>query len=117
MIGKVYRYLNELMHRPMQIFWICLSVAFAGILLDGTAFRLWSLRRDHQMLSERIHQSKGRSKQLESRLRQAQQPEFIEKAARDQFDMVKDGDLVFIFSDDAQVPPEKASEEPHNTEN
>ena len=71
-----------------------------GVLLDGTAFRLWSLHRDHRLLTERIDSAKIRSRQLDFRIQRAQQPAFIEKAVRDQFDLVKEGDLIFIFADD-----------------
>jgi cell division protein FtsB len=109
MLKTTHHYLNELMHRPVQVFWICFAVAMAGILVDGTAFRLWSLKRDHRMMSTRILDARSRSKQLEFRIQKAQQPEFIEKAARDQFDLVKEGDLVFIFSDENSEAPEKTT--------
>lgn len=98
------------MHRPIQVFWICVTVSMAGILLDGTAFRLWSLKRDHKMLTSRISAARTRSKQLDFRLQRAMQPEFIEKAARDQFDFVKEGDLIFIFSDETTGSVEKNPE-------
>ena len=75
-------------------------LAGIGVLLDGTAFRLWSLHRDHRLITDRIHEANARSKHLEYRIQKAQQPAFIEKAVRDQFDLVKEGDLIFIFSDD-----------------
>lgn len=107
MFTSIYRWFHNLVHRPVQVFWICCALAFVGILLDGTAFRLWSLHRDHRVLTERISQAKVRSKQLEFRIQKAQQPEFIERAARDQFDLVKEGDLIFIFSEETSEDTEK----------
>ncbi len=49
----------------------------------------------------RIAESKIHSKQLEYRIHEAYQTEFIERQARDQLDLVREGDLVFVFSDDA----------------
>lgn len=106
----IYLFLNDLMHRPVHVFWICFTVAMAGILLDGTAFRLWALKRDHINLTTRIHEAKQRSQKLDFRIQKAQQPEFIEKAARDQFDLVKEGDLIFIFSEENAEPNEKSNE-------
>ena len=100
MLTRLYQWGHELLHRPMRIFWICVGIAMAGVILDGTAFRLWSLQRDHEQLTDKIREAKVRSRQLEFRIQKAQQPAFIEKAVRDQFDLVKEGDLIFIFSDE-----------------
>ncbi len=97
---SVYKRAQDVFHRPMQVFWICTVAATIGVILDGTAFRLWSLKRDHRLLAERIASGKVRNQQLKFRLQTAQQPDFIERAARDQFDLVKEGDLIFIFSDE-----------------
>lgn len=75
-----------------------MALAGFGVLLDGSALRLWSLHRNHQALTETITRTRERTEQLKRRVREARQPEFIERAARDRFDLVKDGDLLFIFS-------------------
>jgi len=89
-------------------------LAGIGVVLDGTAFRLWGLKRDHRLLNERIAKAKQNTKQLGFRIQMAQQPEFIEKAARDQFDLVKEGDLIFIFSDDGADASDKAEKASKN---
>lgn len=109
MLSKTFHKLRDLMHRPLQVFWVCFAIALLGVLLDGTAFRLWSLKRDHKLIAARINDAKGRSRQLEFKIQKAQQPQFIEKAARDQFDLVKEGDLIFIFADESSEAAEKTS--------
>jgi cell division protein FtsB len=109
MLSSTYRWFHTLIHRPIQVFWICFVLAMIGIVLDGTAFRLWSLKRDHRVMTERIKAANLRTKQLEFRIQKAQQPEFIERAARDQFDLVKEGDLIFIFSEEASETTEKTT--------
>ena len=99
-VRVLYRWSHDLIHRPAQVFWVAVLLAGMGVLLDGTAFRLWSLHRDYRMISTRIHDAKVRTKQLDYRIHRAQQPAFIEKAVRDQFDLVKQGDLIFLFTDD-----------------
>lgn len=101
MIRHLYAWFNDLLHRPHRVFWICAALAATGVVLDGTALRLWSLSRDHQLLAEKIEETRTRSRQLEFRIQEAQQPEFIERQARDQFDLVKEGDLVFVFADES----------------
>jgi cell division protein FtsB len=109
MLKRVYHRFHQLMHRPLQVFWICSFLVSIGVILDGTAFRLWSLQRDHRLLESRITEARARSRQLDFRIQKAQQPGFIEKAARDQFDLVKEGDLIFIFSEENSETSEKTS--------
>lgn len=100
MLRSIIDSMKALFHKPVRIFWICVALAVAGVILDGTAIRLWSLHREQDMMLQRIIAAKARSKKLEFKIHEAQSPEFIERAARDQFDLVKEGDLVFVFSDD-----------------
>ncbi len=86
-----------------------MALAATGVVLDGTAIRLWSLHREQEIMLQRIIEAKARSKQLDFKIHEAQSPEFIERAARDQFDLVKEGDLVFIFSDDGTEIAENSS--------
>lgn len=77
-----------------------MGLAVASVLLDGSFIHLWRLHRDKSRLETRIQESKQRLRQLEFRIQEAQEPQFIERQARDQFDLVKEGDLIFVFSDD-----------------
>lgn len=110
MLKRAYQWFHQLMHRPIQVFWICFAIGLIGVVLDGTAFRLWSLKRDHRLLADRINEAKIRSKQLDFRIQKSLQPGFIEKAARDQFDLVKEGDLIFIFSEENSESGEKTTD-------
>lgn len=102
MLRSLIDWFRDLAHHPHKVFWISVAGAAIGVILDGTAIRLWSLHREHDAIEQRIGDAKQRSKKMEFRIHEAQSPEFIERAARDQFDLVKEGDLVFIFSDNGQ---------------
>jgi cell division protein FtsB len=102
MLRSTVAWFRELAHHPVRVFWISVAGAAIGVVLDGTAIRLWSLHREHDAIEQRIADAKARSKKMEFKIHEAQSPEFIERAARDQFDLVKEGDLVFIFSDSGQ---------------
>ncbi|MCM2282601.1 MAG: septum formation initiator family protein [Bdellovibrionaceae bacterium] len=100
MIPVLLRRLNHILHHPLKVLWICLFFGVASVLLDGSFIHLWRLNRSRQQLEARIDEGQARLKQLEFRIDEAQQPQFIERQARDQFDLVKEGDLIFVFSDD-----------------
>lgn len=102
MLRSLIDWFRDLAHHPLKVFWLSVAGAAIGVVLDGTAIRLWSLHREHDSIEQRISDAKVRSKKMEFRIHEAQSPEFIERAARDQFDLVKEGDLVFIFSDSGQ---------------
>ncbi len=103
MISKYASAGLQLLNNPLKVFWICAAVCFASVILDGSFIRLWSLHREAAALEVKIDAAKGNAQQLASKIKEAQQPAFIERQARDQLDLVKEGDLVFVFADEAQV--------------
>jgi cell division protein FtsB len=82
-----------------------LTIVIVGglMLLDGTLYRIWALNRDSQQLSERIAQLQARVSDHQRQLKAVQNPVFIEKMARERLDLVREGDLIFIFSG-SEVP-------------
>jgi cell division protein FtsB len=62
--------------------------------------RLWSLHRDHEALLANISKLEQTNSELKARVKHAGDPAFLEREARDRFDLVSEGDLVFIFSED-----------------
>lgn len=93
------RVFREWLQHPARVLLLVGSLAFVAVLLDGTLFRLWSLDRDRDRLVERIESLKQSIRDKEDKLAESNRPEFIERQAREQLDLVRDGDLVFIFSD------------------
>jgi cell division protein FtsB len=102
MIQNIARSLNRLLNQPVKVLWFCVAFALASLLFDGSFLHLWSLHREQARLGDKIQESKVKLGQLEFQIHESQQPEFIERQARDQFDLVKEGDLVFVFSDDGE---------------
>ena len=100
MLLATVRSFQHLLHRPTRVLWLCGLLAASSLAFDGSALHLWSMRRDHRELERRIEETRLRSRHLDFQIHEALQPEFIERQARDQFDLVKEGDLVFVFSDD-----------------
>ena len=103
MISKYVGGSIQLLNSPLKVFWICAAICFASVILDGSFIRLWSLHHEATALENKIGNAKTQSKQLEFKIHEAQQPAFIERQARDQLDLVKDGDLVFVFAEDSSL--------------
>jgi len=103
MISKYANAGMQLLNSPLKVFWICIAICFASVILDGSFLRLWSLHRESSALELKIETTKENAKQLVFKIKEAQEPAFIERQARDQLDLVKEGDLVFVFADEAQI--------------
>ena len=61
---------------------------------------MWSLHREFHQLQSGSLSLEQEVNQLNMRLKQATDPAFMEREARDRFDLVGVGDLVFVFADE-----------------
>lgn len=75
----------------------CLVVFGISIVLNGNLFRLWGLHRDHGRILTQIHDTRSNISTLSGQLKQAKNPSFIEREARDKLDLAGEHDLVFVF--------------------
>lgn len=80
--------------------WICLGLIVLNLVIDGSLLRLWSLHRDYESTQEKIQILQQKNQEMKLRLAKAKDPAFLEREARDRFDLVSEGDLVFVFSEE-----------------
>jgi cell division protein FtsB len=57
------------------------------------------MKKHQYQISQEIASVEMTSQDLKKKLEKVNDPEFIEKQIKKKFDFVKEGDLVFIFSD------------------
>jgi cell division protein FtsB len=95
-----YRSLGRFLQNPIQVFWVCLALAFVNCVLDGSLLRLWALHRDQAELKMQVASLTIENQKIKMQIKKASDPSFIEREARDRFDFVEEGDLVFMFSED-----------------
>lgn len=93
-------FVTSLLNQPMKVLWICLAVAFINLVVDGSLLQLWSLHRNSTRLAEQSKQLQTEATLLETKIEKASDPDFMERQARDRFDLVNEGDLVFVFSEE-----------------
>lgn len=91
---------QRLLYRPEKVFLVCVVFATTSLVVNGSLLRLWGLHRDHQKLEDSIVATKSEIRSLDGQLLQAKDPAFIERQARDKFDLAGEHDLVFFFSDE-----------------
>src|SRR5258705_9278996 len=95
-----FQSLNDLLHTPQKVIWICLGLVVLNLIIDGSLFRLWTLHRDYKSIQQNIVQLEQQNTKLKVQLAKAKDPAFLEREARDRFDLVSEGDLVFVFSEE-----------------
>lgn len=83
----------------MKVFFFCVGIFTVSLFFNGAVWRIWSLHRDSNKIQEQILNSKTQTKALDMQIKQAKDPAFIERQAKDKLDMVGEHDLVFVFSD------------------
>lgn len=90
---------KKFLYAPMKVTALCTVVMFLALILNGSLWKLWGLHHDYQKVLSSIEQTLNESNSLDLQLKQAKDPSFIERQAKDKFDLAGDQDLVFVFSE------------------
>ncbi len=96
--------IRESLQVPSLVFAVSVGLTLLALLLDGTLFRIWALNRDQGQIEARIAELKESIRHQEAKLIESNNLDFIERQAREHFDFVRDGDLVFVFADSNDEP-------------
>lgn len=89
--------LRRFLNNPSKVALWCVIIFCVSIVLNGNVFRLWGLHRDHDRIILEIKETKHNISSLSAQLRQAKDPSFIERQARDKLDLAGEHDIVFVF--------------------
>jgi cell division protein FtsB len=95
-----FRALNNLLQTPQKMIWVCLGLIALNLVFDGSLLRLYRLYHDYNIVEHKIADLRIENTDLQKRLKKATDPAFLEREARDRFDSVSEGDLVFVFSEE-----------------
>jgi len=90
---------RDFLNHPGRVLVICIVFFATTLVLNGLLWRLWGLHRDFEKLTFEIRDSRSTIEKLGNQLKQAKDPSFIERQARDKLDLASDKDLVFVFPD------------------
>lgn len=85
---------------PMKVLLTCVIFALLQLLIQGNLFHLVRLHRDREALTASLASVQNDLRLLDQKIRQAKDPVFIEKEAKDRLDMAGEDELVFVFSSD-----------------
>ena len=99
-ISRFFARLNEILSRPFLVVWLCLLMAFISLVVEGSLFQLWSLHQSDREMSRRILLLEEETKVLSMKISRASDPDFLDLEASEYFDVVEEGDLIFVFSEE-----------------
>ena len=98
MLVRIVDAINAFIHNPKKVFSVCLTLVFLTLLLDGTLLKTWALSLDIKKVQNNLNKVDQEIESIERQIHQANEPAYIEREARDRFDLVEDNDLVFVFA-------------------
>src|SRR4051812_42737715 len=85
---------------PGYVAAVSVLVLFLNLVGSGQIFELWSLHRDSRELETRKQDLNFKVSDLHTRLKQTEDPQFLEKTAVEHFNLAEKNDLIFIFADE-----------------
>ena len=91
--------MQRFLENPIHVFFVCLLISLVILIYDGSLYNYWALQRTQDEMRVRLAQLTEESKLLDFQIHQADSLTYIERQAADQFDYVREGDLIFVFSD------------------
>ncbi|MBC7742031.1 MAG: septum formation initiator family protein [Bdellovibrionaceae bacterium] len=89
--------LRSFLDKPHKVLLVCAFVFIVSLFLNGALWRVWGLRRDRVTIQEQITAAQKQATFLDVQIKQAKDPVFIERQARDKLDLVGENDLIFVF--------------------
>jgi cell division protein FtsB len=97
---QLVEFLNQFLLNPRAVVVVCLMFACAGVMIDGTLYRIWALNNEKKSLEVKIRDAHISIQKLQKQVRMAHDPKFIEREARDRFALVNKDDVVFVFAEE-----------------
>ena len=94
---KIRKFITQFLYQPYLVFLCCLGFLFVNLVLDGTVFQVFRLSRDLRVIQNRITDIEEKNKDLEEKIKKADDPDFIKKELRERLDYTEEGDLIFLF--------------------
>ena len=99
MFNSLSETLESFLNKPSRIFIYGVLITFFVLVVDGSLWRFWSLYQNQKEMKEQILDLSEKSRQLDFEIRQAGNLSSIERQAVEQFDYVREEDIVFVFSE------------------
>jgi len=91
--------ISQILDEPLKVFFIAAAMTLFLVILNGSLWRFWSLKSNQEKMVTRIMDIQEKTRRLDFEIHEAGKLTTIERQATDQFDFVREGDLIFVFSE------------------
>tara|TARA_Y100000817_G_C16673492_1_gene462570 strand:+ start:157 stop:474 length:318 start_codon:yes stop_codon:yes gene_type:complete len=98
-INQIFNLIDKFLYDPKRVLIVFVSLVTMSLVFDGTLLQLWKLKREHAENINSIKEYQVKIQELDFKIARAQKLDFIEREARNRFDLVEEGDLVFVFTE------------------
>lgn len=89
----------DFLNQPLKVLVSAVVMTLLMLLYDGSFWNLWSLHRNEKEMQKRIHAIEQDVQSLQFKVEAARSHSFIERQATEQLGLVREDELVFVFSD------------------
>lgn len=89
----------NILNHPLKIVFIGLVVCSIYLVVDGTIWHYWTLKESEKTLQAQIVNLKKETQALKFNIERAQGASYMERQATESLALVREGDLVFLFSE------------------
>ena len=89
--------LKTFFNRPFYVLILCGLFLLISLVFDGTLFHAFRLNRDLRVLKNRILRLESKNRLIKEKIQKSDDPEVIEREARERLDFANESDLIFIF--------------------
>ena len=95
--------IEKLLMSPQIILGACLIMVTFHLITDGTAVKLWKLSQKKANLIDNIEKFKEKGHDISLEIKKHYMPNYLEEIAMERFDMARNEDMVFIFSQNESI--------------
>ena len=98
-VSDLVRSSFQFLDQPKKVLMTCTIVLVVGLIFDGTLFHLYGFYQQEDRLKAQIQAVQNETMTIQQQLEKTKDPQFVERLARDRFDMVADDELIFVFDE------------------
>ena len=96
-------FISKIFSSTRLTLFLCAVFLFFALFIKGSFFDLFKMKQYQTKIHQEIKAVQVKSQELKTKLEKVNDPKFIEKQIKERFDFVKEGDLVFIFSESEET--------------
>ncbi len=96
---KLFSFVHKLLERPGLVFGICCVTVIMSLAVDSSLIKMWKLNKDKNLIKTKIAKIISSTEEMRKEMKKSKDPDYLAQLAVDRYDLIKNGDLVFVFTE------------------